>query len=74
MLQATAGLGGLPERPFMLCGQQSLHDPSRAPEGKHTAWAYTHGPQAVDWAAETDRHVGADGGPDASGSRPGSAT
>ncbi len=57
VLQATAGIGGLPERPFMLCGQQSLHDPSRAPEGKHTAWAYTHGPQAVDWAAETDRHV-----------------
>ena len=26
--------------------------------GKHTAWAYTHGPaQGVDWARETDRHV-----------------
>jgi phytoene dehydrogenase-like protein len=33
-------------------------DPSRAPAGKHTAWAYTHGPQrGVDWAAELDRHV-----------------
>jgi phytoene dehydrogenase-like protein len=49
---------GLPERPFMLLGQQSLADPTRAPEGKHTAWAYTHGPQlGVDWAAEQDRHV-----------------
>jgi phytoene dehydrogenase-like protein len=48
---------GLPERPFMLTGQQSVHDPSRAPAGKHTAWAYTHGPQETDWAAETDRHV-----------------
>ena len=34
----------LPGRPFMLLGQQSLADPSRAPAGKHTAWAYTHGP------------------------------
>lgn len=35
---------GLPERPFLLLGQQSVADPTRAPEGKHTAWAYTHGP------------------------------
>jgi phytoene dehydrogenase-like protein len=49
---------GLPERPFLLVGQQTVADPSRAPAGKHTAWAYTHGPQAgVDWASETDRHV-----------------
>jgi phytoene dehydrogenase-like protein len=41
----------------MLTGQQSVHDPSRAPAGKHTAWAYTHGPHETDWAAETDRHV-----------------
>ncbi len=48
---------GLPERPFMLLGQQSLADPTRAPAGKHTAWGYTHGPQTVDWAAESERHV-----------------
>jgi phytoene dehydrogenase-like protein len=48
----------LPERPFLLLGQQSLADPSRAPEGRHTAWAYTHGPRrGVDWHAELDRHV-----------------
>ncbi len=35
---------GLAERPFLLLGQQSVADPSRAPEGKHTAWAYTHAP------------------------------
>jgi phytoene dehydrogenase-like protein len=34
----------LPERPFLLAGQQSVADPTRAPAGKHTAWAYTHGP------------------------------
>jgi phytoene dehydrogenase-like protein len=32
------------ERPFVLVGQQSLFDPSRAPEGRHTAWAYCHVP------------------------------
>jgi phytoene dehydrogenase-like protein len=47
----------LPERPYLLLGQQSLSDRSRAPEGKHTAWAYTHGPRTVDWYRETDRHV-----------------
>ena len=36
--------GGLAERPFLLLGQQSIADPSRAPAGKHTAWAYTHAP------------------------------
>jgi phytoene dehydrogenase-like protein len=45
---------GLSELPFLLLGQQSLADPTRAPEGKHTAWAYTHGPQdGVDWTAAT---------------------
>lgn len=32
------------ERPFVLMAQQSLFDASRAPEGKHTAWAYCHVP------------------------------
>ncbi len=30
--------------PFVLVGQQSLFDETRAPEGKHTAWAYAHVP------------------------------
>lgn len=47
----------LPERPFLLLGQQSVADPSRAPAGKHTAWAYAHGPQEADWEAETEPHV-----------------
>jgi phytoene dehydrogenase-like protein len=57
VLASTAWTGGLPERPFMLLGQQSLADGTRAPAGKHTAWAYTHGPQGVDWAGEQERHV-----------------
>jgi phytoene dehydrogenase-like protein len=48
----------LPERPFLLLGQQSLADPSRAPEGKHTAWAYTHGPRdGIDWHTQLDAHA-----------------
>jgi phytoene dehydrogenase-like protein len=33
-----------PEKPFVLLAQPSLFDPSRAPAGKHTAWAYCHVP------------------------------
>lgn len=36
--------GKHPERPFVLLAQQSLFDPTRAPEGKHTVWAYCHVP------------------------------
>jgi phytoene dehydrogenase-like protein len=57
VLASTTLAGGLPERPFLLLGQQSLADPTRAPAGKHTAWAYAHGPQSLDWASEQDRHV-----------------
>jgi phytoene dehydrogenase-like protein len=34
------------ERPFVLLAQQSLFDDTRAPAGKHTAWAYCHVPRA----------------------------
>jgi phytoene dehydrogenase-like protein len=47
--------GALPQHPFLLSGQQSIADPSRAPAGKHTAWAYTHVPAGVDWSAERER-------------------
>jgi phytoene dehydrogenase-like protein len=36
--------GKPPENPFVLVAQPSLFDPSRAPSGKHTAWAYCHVP------------------------------
>jgi phytoene dehydrogenase-like protein len=32
------------ERPFVLLAQHSLFDPTRAPDEKHTAWAYCHVP------------------------------
>jgi phytoene dehydrogenase-like protein len=42
--EAAVWRGQHPERPFVLVAQQSLFDPSRAPSGKHTLWAYCHVP------------------------------
>jgi phytoene dehydrogenase-like protein len=42
--EADVVRGRHPERPFTLFAQPSLFDPSRAPAGKHTAWAYCHVP------------------------------
>ncbi len=36
--------GKVAERPYVLFTQPSLFDPTRAPAGKHTAWAYCHVP------------------------------
>ena len=44
--------GAVPERPFVLVGQQSLFDPNRAPAGKHTAWTYTHVPAGFESSAQ----------------------
>ena len=37
--------GGPVERPFVILTQPSRFDPSRAPAGGHTAWAYCHVPR-----------------------------
>jgi phytoene dehydrogenase-like protein len=42
--EATMRDGKHAEKPFVLLVQPSLFDSSRAPEGKHTAWAYCHVP------------------------------
>ena len=40
--------GRVSERPFVLLAQHTLFDPTRAPEGKHTAWGYCHVPNGWD--------------------------
>ncbi|HSK05519.1 MAG TPA: NAD(P)/FAD-dependent oxidoreductase [Kofleriaceae bacterium] len=42
--EAAVWRGEHPERPFLIVCQQSLFDPSRAPAGKHTGYAYCHVP------------------------------
>ncbi|HEY0391246.1 MAG TPA: NAD(P)/FAD-dependent oxidoreductase [Solirubrobacterales bacterium] len=42
---------GIPDRPFLVLGQYSMVDDSRAPAGAETAWAYTHVPQQPAWDA-----------------------
>ena len=45
--EAAVGRGEIPQRPFVLLAQQSLFDPSRAPAGKQTGWAYCHVPNGA---------------------------
>ena len=47
------------DRPFVLLGQPSLFDSSRAPVGKHTAWAYCHVPggSAKDYSELIERQI-----------------
>lgn len=48
--------GSLPDNPYLVIGQQSLADPSRAPEGKHTLWAYSRVPNTIEggWAKHAE--------------------
>jgi len=47
------------ERPYLLVAQHSLFDNTRAPAGKHTAWAYCHVPaySTVDMTATIERQM-----------------
>ena len=40
-----------------MVGQQSLADPTRAPEGQHTLWCYSRVPHTIEggWAAQRER-------------------
>lgn len=57
--EATVAGGGIPDRPFVICGQSTVADPSRAPHGCHTMWAYTHVPQGIDVGRAGDDIVAA---------------
>lgn len=47
------------QHPYVLVAQQSLFDDSRAPQGKHTAWAYCHVPHgsAVDMTERIEAQI-----------------
>ena len=57
--EAAVWRGEHPERPFVLAAQQTSFDPSRAPAGKHTLWAYCHVParSAVDMSVAIERQI-----------------
>jgi phytoene dehydrogenase-like protein len=57
--EAAANDGRHSERPYVLLAQQTVFDPSRAPAGKHTAWAYCHVPpgSTVDMTARIEAQV-----------------
>jgi phytoene dehydrogenase-like protein len=49
--------GRLPEHPYLVIGQQSIADPTRAPAGAHTLWAYSRVPSdlASGWDGARER-------------------
>ena len=51
--------GRTADKPYVLVGQQSLADPTRAPAGKHTLWAYCHVPNGstVDMTDAIERQI-----------------
>jgi phytoene dehydrogenase-like protein len=55
----TSWKGGIPENPYILLAQPSLFDATRAPDGRHTAWAYCHVPNgsSEDMAERIERQV-----------------
>jgi phytoene dehydrogenase-like protein len=57
--EAAIAAGRHPERPYMVTAQQSLFDPSRAPEGGHTFWGYCHVPNGstVDMTERMERQI-----------------
>jgi len=46
--EAAVWRGELPARPYVLVAQHTPFDPSRAPAGRHTLWAYCHVPAGCD--------------------------
>ena len=57
--EAAHPRGTVHERPFVLLVQPTLFDESRAPAGRHTAWAYCHVPHGYtgDVAERIERQV-----------------
>lgn len=52
--------GALPQNPYLVIGQQSLADGSRAPDGLHTLWAYSRVPPVIEGGWQSHRDAFAD--------------
>jgi phytoene dehydrogenase-like protein len=57
--ERSAWNGRESKRPLVLVGQASLFDPTRAPAGRHTAWAYCHVPHGstTDFSAAIEGQI-----------------
>ncbi|HTU46299.1 MAG TPA: NAD(P)/FAD-dependent oxidoreductase [Bryobacteraceae bacterium] len=53
--ETKAHYGEPPERPFVLLVQPTLFDATRAPAGRHTAWAYCHVPNG--WRGSAAKQI-----------------
>jgi phytoene dehydrogenase-like protein len=53
--EAAAWAGRPAERPFVILAQHTLFDPTRAPAGRHTAWAYCHVPNG--WRGDMTEQI-----------------
>jgi phytoene dehydrogenase-like protein len=53
--EAAHASGEVHQRPFVLFVQPTLFDPSRAPPGKHVAWAYCHVPNG--WTGDATARI-----------------
>ncbi len=57
---AEVRAGRLPEQPYLVIGQHSLFDPTRAPAGQHTLQAYSRVPSRPEGGWPTGREAFAD--------------
>jgi len=53
--EAAAWAGRPAERPFVILAQHTLFDSTRAPAGRHTAWAYCHVPNG--WRGDMTEQI-----------------
>ena len=66
--EADISRGVMPDRPFVLVGQQYLADPTRSAGNVHPVWAYAHVPHGYPGDATVRSSIRSSGSPPVSGS------